>query len=654
MSQLKNNLRFYLLVLISFLFWGNKAFSQNIFTNKTNQKIWEAKDRNDIVFTKSILKKGTKDQKILALKGLQSWSDSSLRKTLLKLVKKGNNEVKIAALEAIGQSRDSFYISYLVKIINHKRKKNIKPAALVALGKCITKSKVDKLVAINNSAQPGYAECIYRAMLKGVGEKSLTDKMIKLLKNDATENKFYAAWYLARTPFGITSENYSENFMKLSLQDDYRMETYNSNYDRINFQGTNITIPLLIAFGKSKVNKYDSILIRRCFYSYLMVNAKKQGLINEDLNIISVYKAIALSKFYFDSTNNFKLTENYGRNLNPGVQLLYSELISKNCKAFEKNPPLTYSPAIVNLLKANECKYNNLKLPITNTIYDKIWNLQLMETNYNFYPVINSILMQTEEPAIKSAAMESLIKCRNSKGFPDNLITDFNETVKLLIKDGDEGALSIIANAILDKQISLEPEYKDLFTKAQAKLKLPQEMEAYIDIAKVMAMINNTVYKKPLAEWNHPIDWAYVSKIRSTEKVKVTTTKGEFIIQMNVNEAPGSVAAILKLVDEGYYNGKYFHRMVPNFVVQGGCPRGDGFGSMDYTIRSEFSSLKYTTGAVGLASAGPDTESCQWFVTHCPTPHLDGRYTIIGYVVQGMETIHKLGVGDKMLKVERI
>jgi cyclophilin family peptidyl-prolyl cis-trans isomerase len=231
-------------------------------------------------------------------------------------------------------------------------------------------------------------------------------------------------------------------------------------------------------------------------------------------------------------------------------------------------------------------------------------------------------------------------------------MSDFNETITLLIKDSDEGALSIIANAILEKQIPIESNYRELFEEAQAKLKLPQEMEAYIDISKVLAMIDKTAYKKPLPEWNHPIDWDYVSKIREDQKIKVTTNQGEFIIQMNVNEAPGSVASILKLVEDGFYNGKYFHRMVPNFVVQGGCPRGDGFGGVNYTIRSEFSSLKYSTGAVGLASSGPDTESCQWFVTHCPTPHLDGRYTIIGNVIKGMETIHKLGVGDKMIKVE--
>ena len=113
-----------------------------------------------------------------------------------------------------------------------------------------------------------------------------------------------------------------------------------------------------------------------------------------------------------------------------------------------------------------------------------------------------------------------------------------------------------------------------------------------------------------------------------------------------VEESPGSVSAILKLINDGYYDGKAFHRVVPNFVAQGGCPRGDGWGSMDYTIRSEFTSRGYQTGTVGLASAGKDTESCQWFITHSPTPHLDGRYSIIAEVVDGMDVVHQLEVGD--------
>jgi cyclophilin family peptidyl-prolyl cis-trans isomerase len=134
----------------------------------------------------------------------------------------------------------------------------------------------------------------------------------------------------------------------------------------------------------------------------------------------------------------------------------------------------------------------------------------------------------------------------------------------------------------------------------------------------------------------------------------MSTTKGEIVIRLFVEEAPGSVANFVSLVKRGYYNDKYFHRVVPNFVVQAGCNRGDGFGSEDYSIRSEFSGRRYSTGSLGMASAGKDTEGTQWFITHSPTPHLDGSYSILGEVVTGMDVVHKLEVGDKILKVELI
>ena len=107
------------------------------------------------------------------------------------------------------------------------------------------------------------------------------------------------------------------------------------------------------------------------------------------------------------------------------------------------------------------------------------------------------------------------------------------------------------------------------------------------------------------------------------------------------------------LVTAGYYNGKAFHRMVPNFVVQGGCPRGDGYGGMPWTLRTEIGRKLFTAGSVGLASAGRDTESCQFFITHSAAPHLDGRYTRFGEVLEGMDVLWRLQVGDVMSMVER-
>ncbi|MBL7838159.1 MAG: peptidylprolyl isomerase, partial [Bacteroidetes bacterium] len=99
--------------------------------------------------------------------------------------------------------------------------------------------------------------------------------------------------------------------------------------------------------------------------------------------------------------------------------------------------------------------------------------------------------------------------------------------------------------------------------------------------------------------------------------LKITTSKGEIVIKLKVNESPASVANFMKLVDSGYYNGKYFHRMVSDFVVQGGCPRGDGWGSLNWMQKSEFSNeLRYQPGSVGLASSGKDSEGVQFFITH--------------------------------------
>lgn len=190
----------------------------------------------------------------------------------------------------------------------------------------------------------------------------------------------------------------------------------------------------------------------------------------------------------------------------------------------------------------------------------------------------------------------------------------------------------------------------------QAALTLPRDYETWIDLEKTICQIEGRkyVYKSYFEQgYQNPIDWNYVMEIPQNTKVKITTNRGEIVLQMKVNEAPASVANFLKCVDTGYYNGKYFHRMVPNFVVQGGCPRGDGWGGLNWAQRSEFSNLlTYKKGSVGLASSGKDTEGVQFFITHTFTPHLDGRYTIFAEVISGLELINQMVVGDQMIRVE--
>ena len=196
--------------------------------------------------------------------------------------------------------------------------------------------------------------------------------------------------------------------------------------------------------------------------------------------------------------------------------------------------------------------------------------------------------------------------------------------------------------------------YVDILQKTYKNLSLPRQLETAIDIKKAIAKCSGKEYVMPKTEYSHPIDWNYVQTVKQNEKVVIETSKGNIEMELYVNEAPGSVVNFLKLVDEGYYDNKFFHRVVPNFVIQTGCNRGDGWGSLDWSQRSEFSNyLTYKEGSVGLASVGNHTEGVQFFITHNPTLFLDGRYTIFAQAIKGLDVVHGITLGDKIITIKR-
>lgn len=197
-----------------------------------------------------------------------------------------------------------------------------------------------------------------------------------------------------------------------------------------------------------------------------------------------------------------------------------------------------------------------------------------------------------------------------------------------------------------------------LLNEVKMSLLMPRDFEAWIELEKNLCLLTKRkyIYQSWFATgYKNPIDWEFVKTVPQDQLVRIRTNKGDIILKCRVDDAPASVANFLKLVDSGFYNGKYFHRMVPDFVVQGGCPRGDGWGALNWVQRSELSNgLTYKPGSVGLASAGRDSEGVQFFITHTWTHHLDGRYTIFAEVCEGMQVVNTLIVGDKILSIERI
>jgi len=131
------------------------------------------------------------------------------------------------------------------------------------------------------------------------------------------------------------------------------------------------------------------------------------------------------------------------------------------------------------------------------------------------------------------------------------------------------------------------------------------------------------------------------------------TNRGEIRVRLYPQEAPFTVSSVVNLTNSGFYDDVAFHRVVKNHVIQGGdFDRRDGYGGPAYRIPTEPSIETFSRGKIGIASSGPDTEGSQFFITHTWRPHLDGLYTIFGEVIQGMEVVDRIQIGDKVISAE--
>lgn len=356
---------------------------------------------------------------------------------------------------------------------------------------------------------------------------------------------------------------------------------------------------------------------------------------------------------------------------NINVAIAASEVILANATAAEANEIALLAKATTqirvrgNLYQASLIGSDSTKLASqivelykseTNP-YGKAALLTALGKSKEAWRFIDTELQQSTIPIIKSSAAAALVAINDDYSFEPSQKKQYAELYIRAIQTGDAAVIGIIADALRDPRLG----YKEVITdytflyEARKKLSLPKDNEALQPLEAAIAYFEGRKKADPVKnEFNHPIDWNLVKSIPNDQKVLIKTSKGDIVLRLLVEEAPGSVANFVQLVTSKYFDAKNFHRVVPNFVIQGGCNRGDGWGSEDYSIRSEFTDRHYTEGSVGMASAGKDTEGTQWFITHSPTPHLDGRYSIFAVTESGMDVVHQIEVGDKILSVALI
>ena len=154
-----------------------------------------------------------------------------------------------------------------------------------------------------------------------------------------------------------------------------------------------------------------------------------------------------------------------------------------------------------------------------------------------------------------------------------------------------------------------------------------------------------------MQQWNSPPDMQIDTD--STYRATLETDKGDIELELYPEHAPKTVNNFAFLSNEGFYDGLTFHRVIDNFMVQGGDPTGSGRGGPGYEFEDETEGnpLEHEAGVISMANAGPDTNGSQFFITHAPQPHLNGRHTVFGKVVSGHSVVDAIEQGDAMKKV---
>jgi cyclophilin family peptidyl-prolyl cis-trans isomerase/HEAT repeat protein len=624
--------------------------------------IYDLQNRHDRDSLLLFLKSEDPSTKFAAARAFASFRDTSALPALYPLLADPQDQVRAMAAFAIGQIGSNSAEDPLTAAFDGRDSARLYQHAngyiLEAMGKIGGQkylralSSISTYEAMDTLLLLGQARGIYRYALRNMFDADGTTLMVNYLSNTRIP-----------LPVRIIAANYLHRTQGLDLSDhaDELIADWNGE--------TNVYLRMCLATALGKVKTPDAAKI-------LMESLKSESDYRVKCNILRALQGFDykdVHQVYFEAAkDSLPAIAEIGAqyfvqhgNENDGYR--YKALIAE-CPTWQAKTRMAqaanvflsnmYSGAKTTLLKEIQQSIQQSINPYEKAGWVRAWGSELR--NFESLPK----MFQSDEPAVvRIEAVSALINACKDPRF-DNLFAGEGYLIKAQIagylvnalRSGDAGMIALVADAISDKTTGLKSIMSDKKTelsKALGGLKLPEEMETYLTVSKALKEYDIPVPEIPEEQKKFKeIDWARIDKLKPGTSVQIVTSSGDILLQLYPDRAPVSVSNFLDLVENGFYNEKYFHRVVPNFVIQTGCPRGDGYGSLDFTIRSEVAEAYYDDeGYVGMASAGPDTEGTQFFITHSPTPHLDGRYTIFGKVIAGMDVVHRITMGDTIKQI---
>ena len=593
-----------------------------------------------------------------------SFQDSALLAPLAAYLSDPHPQVRGAVAFAVGQTGANSAVSALMDAFDAYDTSGVYQYAnsqiLEAVGKCGDVSSLDLLSGISTYQREdtllllGQTRGIYRLALRGLVSKDGTQKMLDYLNEEVYPRsvRLMAANYLYRAG-NIDLTPYVEELSQLLFRE----------------KDPEIRIPLVIALGKTQQTAAAAALEQRfrmdtdyrvkCNIIRALANfdyALVKNTIESGLKDANLHVAQTAANFCRDNGISEEAPTYWRLAKDTVPEIIVPTLYA----AAQRHLPPAYAEVRQGLNGEIRRRFRETTDPYLQAGYLEA----LAEFGWN-YRFIQQQGFNHEAPMVRSKSVELLSQIVAQPNFRNffgvsyrNVRRELAVFLKDAIRTNDLGMVTLAAQSLKD----IGPGPQDYLVKMDSsfiedaflQLDLPRDQEAFEALVGLAETLNRpNIPELSMEDYLYDVDWSVLSGMgEKLTRASLETDQGEIILELYPEVAPASVANFISLVRDGFYENIPFHRVVSNFVVQAGCDRGDGYGGAPRVIRSELKPVYYDRpGIVGMARSGLHTESSQFFITHSPTPHLDGNYTIFGELIEGGTVLDAIMQGDSIRQI---
>ena len=625
----------------------------NIFSDNTELiRVFRAMENNDTAFIRHSLSDSNPQIRYFSVLALASMQDSSRLYLLVNMLNDSSENVRSAAAYTVGLLRNANVQDILIKQYYNEHSPLVRAQLLEAIGKCGSKRSlyfISRLSPTDKREYPGLARALVHFAIRNIHDKYSDQKALQLLANyqSSAETKQIISAYFSQ-PTIKTRDFYKQLIHIYQNTDDVYLKEN-----------------LIKAIGKNQEDYVFNFLVKQLYDQYPEVQiAAAQALSHQDKAEVP---RLMIKLLNHPNLQVNIIAANYfvyhGLNKEANYYFEIARQIPRwQPRSLMLHAALKYAP---DSLKEKIAQSIISGFNVTKNNYEKAALLAAMSFYPYKYEFIRNQIFYSDQKIISTTAIKTLVKMRlqpefnrlankykEEQGF--DLHKEFALIFKEAMRKGDNAQIFYSAKIFKNKKLHIIDDFENTFfiNQALGRLRLPRDIKVYKSLCNLLQIYTGDTSCTTVQYKLSRTDWNFAKKIDRHIRVKVKTTQGDFVIELYPEKAPAAVSSFLKNVINNYYNGTYIFRTVPNKSVWLSSRRGDAWPDLNIVHRVSLYPVHFGPGTVAMQLIDKNLESVQWFITLGPAPEMDGKYTAFGKVIQGLDIVKKLAVGDKIINVE--